>query len=79
MVNAVQESTNQRKQIVESVIFVSTDLIDQHMLQPVKMHTMVHAFVTKLEKYMITLDENISLNNATIKKLTYKRIKSLYD
>jgi hypothetical protein len=33
LVNAVQESTSRRRQIVEASTFVSTDLIDQHLLQ----------------------------------------------
>jgi hypothetical protein len=79
MVNAVQDNTNRRKQIVEATTFISTDLIDQHLLQPVKLHMMVQDFMTKLEKDMSTLDDNISLNNATLEKLTYRRIESLYD
>jgi HD superfamily phosphohydrolase YqeK len=79
MVNAVQDSTNRRKQIVEASNFLSIDLIDQHMLQPIKLHTMVQDFMTKLEKDMSILDDNISLNNATLEQMTYMRIKSLYD
>jgi hypothetical protein len=79
MVNAVQDSTNRRKQIVEATTFVSTDLIDQHLLQPVKLHTMVQAFMKKLEKDMSTLDDSISLNNATLEQMTYRRIESLYN
>jgi hypothetical protein len=55
IVNVVQENTNPRKHIVEEATFVSTDLIDQHLLQLVKIHTMVQDFMTKLEKYMSTL------------------------
>jgi hypothetical protein len=79
MVNVVQDNTNRRKQIAEATTFVSTNLIDQHLLQPVKLHTMVQDFMKKLEKDMSTLDDSISMNNATLEKITYKRIKSLYD
>jgi hypothetical protein len=79
MVNEVQDKTNQRKQIAKETTFVSTDLIDQHLLQPVKLHTMVQDFMTKLEKDMRTLNDNISMKNETLEKLTYRRIKSLYD
>ena len=79
MVNAVKKNKNQRKQIVEETTFVSTELVDQHLLQLVKLHTMVQAFMTKLEKYMNNIDDNISMNNAKLEKLTYRRIKSLYD
>ena len=40
---------------------------------------MVQAFMTKLEKEMGTLDDNISMNNATLEKLKYRRNESLYD
>jgi hypothetical protein len=66
MVNAIQDNTNRRKKIAEETIFVSINLIDQHLLQPVKLHTMVQYFVTKIEKYMSTLDGIISLNNAKL-------------
>jgi hypothetical protein len=79
LVNAVHDSTNQRKEVVEETTFVSTYLIDQHLLQPVKLHTMVQAFMTRLEKDMGTLEDNITLINATLEQLTYKRIESLYD
>jgi hypothetical protein len=79
MVNAVQDNSNRMKQIVEATTFVSIDLIDHHLLQPIKLHTMVQSFMTKLEKDMSTLNDNIYLNNETLEQLTYRRIKSLYD
>jgi hypothetical protein len=79
MVNAIHDNINRRQQIAEATTFVSTELIDQHLLQPVKLHTMVQAFVAKLKKNMSTLDDNITLNNEALEKLTYRRIKSLYD
>jgi hypothetical protein len=79
MVNEFQDNTNRRKQIAEATTFISIDLIDQHLLQPIKFHTMVQDFVIKLEKDMRTFDENIALNNETLEQLIYRRIKSLYD
>jgi hypothetical protein len=79
LVNAVQDNTSRRRQIVEATTFVSTDLIDQHLLQSVKLHTMIQDFMTKLEKDMSALDENISMNKATLEQLSYRRIKSLYN
>jgi hypothetical protein len=66
MVNAVQDNTNRRKQIVETTTFVSTDLIDQPLLQPVKLHTTVQAFMKKLDKDKSTLDDSIYMNNSTL-------------
>ena len=40
---------------------------------------MVQAFMTKLEKDMGILEDNIVLINATLEQLTYRRIESLYD
>ena len=68
MVNAVQDNTNRRKTIVEVATFISIDLIDQHFLQPIKLHTMVQAFVTKLEKDMRTLDDSISMKKETLEQ-----------
>jgi hypothetical protein len=79
MVNEVQDSTNRRKQIAKETTCVSTNLIDQHLLQPVKLHMMVQAFVKNLEKDMRNLNDSIYLKNATLEQLTYRRIKSLYD
>jgi hypothetical protein len=78
-VNAVQESTSRRRQIVEASTFVSTDLIDQHLLQPVKLHTMIHAYMTRLEKYMSALDDSIAMIEETLEQLSYRRIESLYN
>jgi hypothetical protein len=61
LVNAVQDNMSRRRQIVEATTFVSTDLIDQHLLQPVKLHTMIQAYMTRLEKDMSALDDNIAM------------------
>jgi hypothetical protein len=79
LVNVVQESTSRRRQIVEASTFVSTDLIDQHLLQPMKLHTMIHAYMTRLEKDMSALDDIISMIEAMLEKLSYRRIESLYN
>jgi hypothetical protein len=55
------------------------DLIEQHLIQPTKVHTMVQAFMTTLEKYMQTLDDNVVMHMSTIEELAYKRLVSLHD
>jgi hypothetical protein len=55
------------------------DLIDQHLLQPTKLHTMIHAYMTRLEKDMSALDDSISMIEAMLEKLSYRRIESLYN
>jgi hypothetical protein len=79
LVNAVQESTSRRRQIVETSTFVSTDLIDQHLIQPTKLHTMIQAYMTKLEKDMSALDDSMAMIEAMLEKLSYRRIESLYN
>jgi hypothetical protein len=79
LVEKVHNNTNQRREVVEATTTVSTDLIDQHLLQPVKLHTMIQAFMTTLAKDMSTLEDSVALNNAMLEKLTYRRIESLYD
>jgi hypothetical protein len=79
LVNAVQESTSRRRQIVETSTFVSNDLIDQHFLLPIKLHTMIHAYMTKLEKDMSTLDDSVAMIEAMLEQISYRRIESLYN
>jgi hypothetical protein len=79
LVDKVHDNTNQRKEVVEATTTISTDLIDQHLLQPVKLHTMIQAFMTTLAKDMSTLEDNMAMNNAALEQLTYRRIRSLYD
>ena len=79
LVNVVQKRTSRRRQIVETSPFVSTNLIDKHFLQPMKLHTMIQAYMKKLEMDMSTLDDSISMIETIMEKLSYRRIKSLYN
>jgi hypothetical protein len=79
LVNVVQESTSKIRQIVETSTFVSTDLIDQHFLQPTKLHTMIQDYMKKMEKYMNSLDDSVSMIEAMLEQLSYRRIESLYN
>ena len=79
LVNAVQDNTSRRKQIVKVITFVSTNLIHHNQLQPVKLHTMIQTFMKRLDKDMSALDDIIMMNEATLEQLSYRRIKSLYN
>jgi 2C-methyl-D-erythritol 2,4-cyclodiphosphate synthase len=68
LVDKVHNNTNQRREVVEATTTISTDLIDQHLLQPVKLHTMIHAFMTTLAKDMSTLEDSVALNNTTLEQ-----------
>ena len=78
LVNVVQESTS-RRQVVETSTFLSTDLIDQHLIQPIKLHTMIQVYMTKLEKEMSALDDSVAMIEAMLEKLSYRRIEALYN
>jgi hypothetical protein len=58
---------------------VTTDLIEQHLIQPTKVHTMVQAFMATLSKDMQTLDDNVAMHTTTIEELAYRRLISLHD
>jgi hypothetical protein len=79
LVEKVHENTNQRKTLVEAASTISIDLIDQHLLQPVNIHTTIQSFMMNLEKDMSTLEDNMAMNNATLEQLTYRRIISQYN
>jgi hypothetical protein len=63
----------------EATTTVTMDLIEQHLIQPTKVHTMVQAFMATLSKYMQTLDDNVAMHTTTIEELAYHRLISLYD
>ena len=45
------------------------DLIEQHLIQLTKVHTMVQAFMTTLEKDMHTLNDNLEMHTSTIEEI----------
>jgi hypothetical protein len=79
LVNKVKDSTNHIRGFIEAATTVTMDLIEQHLIQPMKVHTMVHAFVTTLSKYIQTLDDNVVMHMTTIEDLAYRRLVSFHD
>jgi glucose-6-phosphate-specific signal transduction histidine kinase len=79
LVEKVHDNTNQRREVVEATTTITIDLIDQHLLQPVKLHTMIQDFMTMIVKYMSTLQDSMAMNNASLEHLVYRRIISLFD
>jgi hypothetical protein len=79
LVDKVQDNTNHRRSVIEATTTITTDLIEKHLLQPIKLHTMIQAFMETLLKDMSTLEDNIAMHNATLEELAYRRIISLYD
>jgi hypothetical protein len=79
LVDKVHDNTNHRKSVVEASHHNFHRSNREHLLQPVKLHTMIQAFMETLLKDMSTLEDNISMHNATLEQLAYRRIRSLYD
>jgi hypothetical protein len=55
------------------------DLIEQHLIQPTKVHTMIQVFMATLAKDMKTLNDNTTMHEASLEELAYHQIISLYD
>jgi hypothetical protein len=90
LVDKVHNSTNHRRSVVEVATAITTDMIEQHLLQLVKLHTTIQAFMETLLKDMSTLkdsiamhkrtlEDSIAMHNATLEELSYHRIISSYD
>jgi hypothetical protein len=79
LVDKVQDNTSHRRGVTEVATTVTMDLIEQHLIQPTKVHTMVQAFMTTLSKDMQTLDDNMVMHTTTIEELAYHRLVSLHD
>jgi hypothetical protein len=65
--------------VVETSIFISIDFIDQHLIQPTNLNTMIQSYMTKLEKDMSTLDDNMAIIEEMLEQLSYRRIQELYN
>jgi len=70
LVDKVQNNTSQGRTVAEAATTVCTNLIYQHLLQLVKLHTMIQAFTTTLAKDMSTLENNVALNKRMLEHLT---------
>jgi hypothetical protein len=79
LVDKVQDSTNHRRKVTESATKVTIDLIEKHIIQPTRVHTMIQAFMATLSKDMQVIEDNIAMHVATLEELLYRRIISLYD
>jgi hypothetical protein len=79
LVYKVQDSTNHRSLVLEVSTMIIIYLIEQHLLYPTKVHTMIYAFMTIFSKDMSTLEDSIAMHNATMEELIYQRNKYVYD
>jgi hypothetical protein len=65
--------------VVEEVTTISKDLIEKHLLQPIKLDTMIQEFMVTLVKDMSTIEDNVAMHNVALEQLNYRRIRTLYD
>jgi HD superfamily phosphohydrolase YqeK len=79
LVDKVQDSINHKRLVVETTTTITTNMIEQHLLQPVKLHTMIQAFMETLLKDMSNLEDSIDMHNPALEELAYRRIRYLYD
>jgi hypothetical protein len=61
----VKDNTSHRWEVNKITTIVKTNLIEQHLIQPTKVHTMVQAFMATLSKDMQTLDGNVAMHITT--------------
>ena len=69
LLDKVHDNENQRREVVEANTTITTYVIDEHLIQLVKLLTMIQAFMTTLEKDMSTLENSVAMNNATLEQL----------
>ena len=62
LIDKIQDSTNQRWEIIEATIEVTMDLIEQHIVQSTRFHTMIQVFMVTLYKDMQVLEYNKSMH-----------------
>jgi len=78
-VDKVQDNTSHTREVIESATIVTMDIIEQNLIQPTKVHTMIQSFMDTLSKDMQTLDDNVAMHMTTIEELAYRKLISLYD
>jgi hypothetical protein len=64
----IQQRTSQRLEVTEATTKVTIKLMEQHLVQPSKVHTMIQAFMATLEKDMKTLTNNSTSHEAALKE-----------
>jgi hypothetical protein len=75
----IQQSTSKRWEVTETTTKVMKELMEQHLVQPTKVHTMIQVFMATLTKDMRTLSDNTTTHEATLEELIYCRIVLLDD
>jgi len=55
------------------------ELMEHHLIQPTKVHTMIQAFMETLAKDTRTIIDNTVIHEATFEELSYCIVLSLYN
>ena len=66
LVDQVHDNTDHRWEIIAVATKVTMNLMEYHLIQSTKVHTMVQAFMTTLAKNMQTLKDNMEMHMTTI-------------
>jgi hypothetical protein len=70
LVARIQDNTSHRRDVTDSATKIKIYLIEKHLVQPTKVHTMVQVFMDTLSKDMQTLDDNIVTYIDTLGEIT---------
>jgi hypothetical protein len=71
LVDKIQDNTSHRREVTESTTTVTMDLIEKHLIQPTKVHTMIQAFMAMLSKDIQTLKDNTTMHATSLEELAY--------
>lgn len=79
LVDKIQDNISHRQEVTQSPTKVMMHLIEQHLIQPTKFHTMIQEFMATLSKDTLTLKYNTTMHTTSLEELSYRQISTLYD
>jgi hemerythrin superfamily protein len=56
---------------------VTIELMEEHLIQPTKVQTMIQAFMATLTRDMKTLTDNSTSHTTSLEELLYRRVISI--
>jgi hypothetical protein len=77
LVKKIQQHINQRLEKDEATMKVTIGLMEEHLIQPTKVKTMIQAFMATLVRDMKALTDNSTSHDAALEEILYQRIISL--
>jgi hypothetical protein len=79
LLEKIQQHINERQEKVEATTKVTIGLMEEQLVQPTKVQTMIQEFMATLVRYMKSLIDNSSSHKDALKELLYHGIISLDD